>query len=409
MKTKKRSLIAAGAISAVAALVLAGCASSTPTPTDSSSPSETPTETATLTVWVDDLVAKSLEGVAATFEAETGVAVELVIKDFGAIRDEFITAVPTGEGPDIIAGAHDWTGKLVAAGVVAPVELGAKVADFRENSVAAFTYDGQLYGVPFGVENIALVCNSEKVPAQPATWDEVVDAGVQIALNPDSGDPYHMYPLQTSFGATVFKQDASGSYTAELGMDNAEGVKFAKWLASEGSKVFDVNAGYDIVMEQIKSGDLACWITGPWAAPSIAEGLGEDGYSIYTIPSVGGQPAQQFLGARGFYVSSKTEQPLFAQQFLADYISTEAVQTEIYKIGGRIPAHKAAFEAASGDKITKGFGDAGTLAVPMPSIPQMDSVWASWGATEAALLQKKGNPTELWNKMIADIKTAIGG
>ena len=39
------------------------------------------------------MVAKSLEGVAAQFEADTGIAVELVIKDFGSIRDEAITAI----------------------------------------------------------------------------------------------------------------------------------------------------------------------------------------------------------------------------------------------------------------------------------------------------------------------------
>jgi arabinogalactan oligomer/maltooligosaccharide transport system substrate-binding protein len=45
----------------------------------------------------------------------------------------------------------------------------------------------------------------------------------------------------------------------------------------------------------------------------------------------------------------------------------------------------------------------------MPAIPAMGSVWASWGSTQAALLQKKGDPTELWTKMIADIEAAIAG
>jgi arabinogalactan oligomer/maltooligosaccharide transport system substrate-binding protein len=359
-------------------------------------------------VWVDDLVAKSLEGVAARFEEETGIAVDLVIKEFGSIRDEAITAIPTGEGPDIFAGAHDWTGQLVAAGVIAPLELGEVTADFRENAIAAFTYDSALYGLPFGVENIALVCNSELVPTQPATWDEVVEAGIEIAMNADSGDPYHFYPLQTSFGSSVFVQDASGSYTSELGMDNEQGVAFAQWLYDEGSQVFNFKEYGDIETE-MKSGSLACWMTGPWAAPSIAEGLGDDGYSIYSIPSVGGETPVQFLGARGMYISSKTEDQLYVQKFLVDYIGTAEVQTEIYEIGGRIPAHTAAFEAASGDKITKGFGDAGVNAQPMPAIPAMGSVWASWGSTQAALLQKKGDPTELWTKMIADIEAAIAG
>ena len=49
------------------------------------------------------------------------------------------------------------------------------------------------------------------VPSQPATWDEVVAAGVEVAMGEDSGDPYHMYYIQTSFGAPVFVQNADGS------------------------------------------------------------------------------------------------------------------------------------------------------------------------------------------------------
>lgn len=408
MKTTKRSLFAVGALATASALVLSGCAAeetATPTETETTAPAPTIDK---IVVWADDMVAKSLEGVAAQFEADTGIAIELVIKDFGALRDESITAIPTGEGPDIFAGAHDWTGQLVSAGVVAPLELGALLGDFRENAIAAFSYDGALYGMPFGVENIALVCNSAKVPSQPATWDEVVKAGVEIAMGEDSADPYHLYYIQTSFGAPVFNTNPDGSYTSELGMGTAGGFAYADWLAANGKKVFSFK-DYGTVEAEMKSGALACWITGPWAAPSIAEGLGEDGYAIYSLPSVGGQAPNQFLGSRGFYVSSKTEDPLFVNKFLFDYIGTAEVQTEIYEIGGRIPAHKAAFEAASNDKITAGFGAAGVNAVPMPSIPEMGSVWASWGSTQAAIMQGKIGAKEGWQKMLDEINAAISG
>ena len=173
LKTTKRSLFAIGAIAAASALVLSGCAAeeAEPTATATATESEAPATQApaieTLTVWVDDKSGASLEEVAAQFEADTGIAVELVIKDFGSIRDEAITAIPTGEGPDLLVGAHDWTGQLVAAGAIAPVQLGAVVNDFRENALAAFSYDNALYGLPFGVENIGLVCNSAMVPSQP--------------------------------------------------------------------------------------------------------------------------------------------------------------------------------------------------------------------------------------------------
>lgn len=417
---RKRKLLAFGAITASAALVLSGCAtaeddgSETVNGSESEVTEEEPEAPAapaveSITIWGDDLTIPPLEGVAADFEADTGIAVEFVIKEFGNIREESITAIPTGEGPDLMVGAHDWTGQLVSAGVIAPVELGAALSDFTENSVAAFSYDGSLYGMPYAVENIGLICNSEMVPAQPATWDELADAGVQIALNPDAGDPYHMYPLQTSFGAFVFEKNEDGSYKPNLDMDNQGGRDFAQWLYDEGSQVFDVNAGYDIVNEQIQSGELACWITGPWAAPGVAEALGEDGYAIYDIPSVGGETPVQFLGARGFYVSAQTEDPLYVTKFLTEYIANADVQTEIFELGGRIPAHKDALAAAADDKIASGFGAVGANAEPMPAIPAMNSVWASWGSTQAALLQQAVDPEEAWTKMIEDIETAIAG
>ena len=412
MKTTKRSLFAFGAIAAASALVLSGCAAeeaeptASATATESEAPADTP-NIETLTVWVDDKSGASLEEVAAQFEADTGIVVELVIKDFGSIRDEAITAIPTGEGPDLLVGAHDWTGQLVAAGAIAPVELGAVTDNFRANALAAFSYDNALYGLPFGVENIGLVCNSSMVPEQPATWEEVVAAGVEIAMGEDGGDPYHMYYIQTSFGAPVFVQNADGSYTSELGMGGEGGFAFAEWLAANGD-TFSFK-DYGTVEAEMKAGELACWITGPWAAPGIAEALGEDGYAIYSLPSVGGETASQFLGAQGFFISSQTDDPLYVNKFLGEYIGSEAAQISIFEIGGRIPAHKGALEYAKDNKIVAGFGAVGENAAPMPSIPEMGSVWASWGSTEAAIMTGQVDAREGWQKMIDEINAAIAG
>ncbi|WP_348523796.1 extracellular solute-binding protein [Demequina litorisediminis] len=67
----------------------------------------------------------------------------MVQKNFEDLRNDFIAQVPTGEGPDITVGAHDWLGALVAAGVVNTVDLGETADDFEQVAVDAFTYDGQ--------------------------------------------------------------------------------------------------------------------------------------------------------------------------------------------------------------------------------------------------------------------------
>src|SRR5690606_15634129 len=103
MKVNKKSAVAFGAIALASTLVLAGCGGS-------SSDEGTAEAAGEITVWVDADRAGVLEDAAKAFTADTGVKVKLVQKEFGEIRDQFVQQVPTGKGPDIAVGAHDWLG-----------------------------------------------------------------------------------------------------------------------------------------------------------------------------------------------------------------------------------------------------------------------------------------------------------
>src|SRR5690606_27670133 len=102
-----------------------------------------------------------------------GLQVVVTEKAFGDIRDDLKVAAPTGEGPDIIIGAHDWLGELVENGLLAEINLGEKEELFLPAAVQAFIYDGTLYGMPYATENVAFVYNTEMVAEPPTTWTEV--------------------------------------------------------------------------------------------------------------------------------------------------------------------------------------------------------------------------------------------
>ena len=89
----------------------------------------------TITMWVDQNRQEPLQAVAEDFKEDTGITVELVVKDNSTMKDDFITQNPTGEGPDVIVGAHDWIGSLVQNGTIEPLELGERAGDFVESSV----------------------------------------------------------------------------------------------------------------------------------------------------------------------------------------------------------------------------------------------------------------------------------
>lgn len=413
MKVNKKGAIGLAAIVAGSAVVLAGCAGG------GGNETEAPESAGSITVWVDADRAGVLEDAAKDFTADTGVEVKLVQKEFGEIRDQFVQQVPTGEGPDIAVGAHDWLGVLVTNGVVAPVELGDTASDFEQVAIDAWSYEGQTYGVPYAIENIGLLRNTDLVAEAPTSYDDMIAKGTAagteyaflVGLDPEASDPYHLYPFQTSFGAPVFGTDADGAYDpADLQIGNAGGQEFATWLASQGATgagVFNTNITGDLARENFVAGKSPFFLTGPWNVPAAEEaGLN---IAVDPIPSAGGQDAQPFAGVQGFFLSSESENRLAANEFLINYIGSEEVQTALYEVGGRAPALTAAFDAAVGsDPITAGFGEVGANAVPMPSIPEMGSVWQFWGVTQAAIINGQGgDPVELWNKMASDIQAAI--
>lgn len=415
MKVNKKGMLAAGIAVAASMLALAGCSStgSTTTPTDGASAAS-----GSLTVWVDADRARALEDVAKTFEKEKGVKVNLVVKDYGKIRDEFTAQVPTGKGPDITIGGHDWIGAFVKDGIVAPVELGDKTADFEKVAIQAVTYDGKTYGLPYAIENIAILRNTALADSTPATYDEMITKGQAagteypfvVGLDPQASDPYHLYPFQTSFGSTVFAQNDDGSYDAsQLTIGDEAGQKFAGWLTAQGdtgTKVLNLNLSGDLAKEAFNAGKSPYFLTGPWNVAD-AQKAGID-VSVDAIPSAGGEAAQPFAGVQTFFLSAKSSNALIANEFLVNYIATPDVQTALFEAGGRPPALTESFEAAQSDPLIAGFAKVGANAVPMPSVPQMGSVFDDWGKTEAALIKGSSDPAGDWVKMADSIKSKLG-
>jgi maltose-binding protein MalE len=94
-----------------------------------------------LIIWADETRAPVLQEVATAFEDAYGVPVEIQEVGFGDIRGQLATAGPTGEGPDIIIGAHDWLGELIQNGLIEPIILPeAMIKDFDQVAIDAFSW-----------------------------------------------------------------------------------------------------------------------------------------------------------------------------------------------------------------------------------------------------------------------------
>jgi arabinogalactan oligomer / maltooligosaccharide transport system substrate-binding protein len=409
MVTNKRAL-ALGALVAGSMVVLAGCAGN-----GGGNSSEAPEDGGTtLTVWVDQERVDALKGAAEAYTDETGVKVDLVGKDNATIKDDFIQQVPTGRGPDITMGAHDWLGELSTNGVVAPLELGDSAGDYLDVAINASTYDGTVYMLPYAVENIAVLRNADIIPEAATSFDDMIAKGQAAGLTQPfvveqgaEGNPYHLYPFQTAFGSPVFGSDADGYNADDLQIGNSGGEAFATWLGSQGKTgtgVFNTDIDGAIAKENFLNGTSAFWLTGPWnVGAAVDAGIN---VAVDPVPSPTAEIAQPFAGVKGFFLSSESKNKVAATDFLVNYLGSEDVQLELFKAGNVLPALTAAADAASSDPIVAGFAAVGKDAVPMPAIPAMGSVWQYWGIAEAAIINGE-DPVATWQKLASDVQAAI--
>lgn len=235
-----------------------------------------------------------MQGFADEFGANNDVRV--VVQQVPNIRANLQQAAPSGQGPDIVIGAHDWVGELSVNGVIAPVDLGGREEEFLDVAVDGFTVNNQVFGLPVAVEAIALFRNTDLVPEAPATWEEVeetalrlqeegaVDQGLVIAAEPEAL-PYFNQPFLTAYGGYVFGHSGGGYDTSDVGLDSPGALEAAaavrEWV-SEG--LINPNITGDLMQEFFGRGQAAFAISGPWSLIQGGRGFEETGVPFDVTP-----------------------------------------------------------------------------------------------------------------------------
>jgi arabinogalactan oligomer/maltooligosaccharide transport system substrate-binding protein len=372
----------------------------------------------TVTIWTDKTRHEAVGPTLAKLATKNGLTIKWVEKEFGELKDLAIAAIPKGTGPDLIIGPHDWTGSLVAAGVLGTVTLGANSSQLNTGAKAGFAATGKQYGVPLYQENIAIVRNKKVAPTAAKSFDELLKKGLQIQSWSPNGDAYHWQAIMSSFGASEYKRDAAGAWTKTVNLGGAAGEAYAKWLADNKGKIKGYNRTWDQLRCDLAQGKVAYWLSGPWAVGNLTElpaackgsELKASDIAIDVIPSAGGKTVSQFLGANGVFKSVKVAaaaNSVAAGQILT-YLGGGQAQLDIYNEKAFLPAHKAALAVASADPIVKGFGAAGKNAVPMPSFAFQQSVFDKVGLTERNIYTGKSkDPVKDWNAMVAAVKKLV--
>ncbi|GIF53692.1 carbohydrate ABC transporter substrate-binding protein (CUT1 family) [Asanoa ferruginea] len=382
------------ALSAVAALLLAGCAS------DAGADAGT---RPSLLIWTGGGAGgEATQALGARFGEENGVdvKVQIIPED---LQTQFVTASQAGRAPDVVMGAHDWIGNLVQNATIDPLQMTDDTkAGYQDLAIKAVTFNGQVYGMPFTMNNIVLFRNTALVPDAPTSIEDLVAKGkalkaagkvdeiLALPIGP-TGDPYHINPLFTSGGGYIFGTKDSGDFDpSDLGVAKPGATAaYAKIraLGEGGSGALKRSITADNILSLFSTGKAPFMISGPWQLPELKKTSVK--YDISPVPPfAGGQPARPFITVDAAYVASRGTNKALAQEFVTNFWSRPDVGTSLYAATSSVPALKEALATVRKDDALVGkVADAGVeFGQIMPSIPAMAVVWDPLGKAEAAVV-----------------------
>jgi len=147
--------------------------------------------------------------------------VEDLLRDFSTLSHD------SPDTPDLIVGPHDWIADLVSSDSIEEIYLtDHQRRRFDEKAIAAMTYRGRLYGIPYAWDTVALLRNPDLAPERPKSVEDMKWFGrnltdrhftsepfvMQVGA---TGDFYHLYPMLTSLGAWLFRRSTIQTGTSD--------------------------------------------------------------------------------------------------------------------------------------------------------------------------------------------------
>lgn len=303
-----------------------------------------------------------------------------------AARSKIELDGPAGVGADIFVCPHDHIGALVAGGHILPVEnAGEYMANFYPMARTAATYNGIIYGYPLGAETYALFYNKDIIKEPPKTWEEIIAFAKKwnnkfenkYAIAWPVDDPYYAYMFLDSFGAPLFGPEGDNPKLHNLNTDQAvAGLTYMQSLKEKVLNVPAMDCSLDFVNTGFTTGNVPLAINGPWKIKEYKT-LGIN-FGITTLPAFPGtnKPATSFSGIRLAFVSSYSQYPEEAMEFVKFLTSKEMLQKRL-EITDQIPPRN---DVLITDPYSKGIQEQLKYAKPMPTINQISGYWTSMGA-----------------------------
>lgn len=393
MKKNWKKYLTSGLVLSASTVLLAACASggggaSSAAPDDNASGSSATEEVKVegkVKVWIDTEHVETFKGIVADFQTEfPDVEVEIAAGSSADAKTE-VSKDPKAAA-DVFMMPHDQVGQMAESGLLYPnTKYADEVkANNVDSAIEGASWDGELYGYPYGVESQILYYNKATLSEDDVkSWATLTEKGKIGANLGEAGANYVFGPLFMSNDLYLYGE--TGEDPNGTNFNTEPGVEVLQWIADQKNNPGVIQSNAE-ALSNLESGVTDAFLSGPWSKNDVQKALGEN-MAVAAYPTVdfgnGEVQMKAFLGVKLFAVNQQTEAPLAAMA-LANYLSNESSQLVEFEKMGVIPSNKAlqSNETITNDAVAKAVMEMSqtTHSVVMPKIPEMVSFWPAMDA-----------------------------
>lgn len=242
--------------------------------------------------------------------------------------------------PDMVILDSPDHASYASMGIFADLTDKIDVSAYYQGPVDSCTYDGKLYGVPFGVNCLALFYNEDMLKEAgvevPTTWTELQAAAETLSNGSRYG--FAFSALQNEKGTFNFMPYVWSAKADYTNFNSEEGIKaltFAQQLVSSGAMSKEcINWTQGDVMNKFISGNVAMMVNGCWQIPTMRSEAPDLNWGVSLIPMCDDGQYASAIGGENYAVIEGGNVD-GAVDFL-NYMMDEAVVTELMNAFGYI-------------------------------------------------------------------------
>ncbi len=309
-----------------------------------------------VTVWAMGEEGKLLKDFSKKFEENSDYKVDVQAIPWDQAHDKLLTAVASGNGPDVVQLGTTWVPEFAEAGALKDLSDSMEDYDsfakdnFFEGAVASMEHGDQVVGIPWYVDTRVLFYRTDLLKEvgyneAPKTWDELKDAAGKLAAR---GDDMYGLDIDLNDQITPFIFAWQNGYEADLenndlNFDTTEfktAIEYYTSYFEEG--ISQAQQGKDIT-QAFADGSKPMFFSGPWMVNIINDQAPDLKGKWATAVMPKKETNTSSMGGSVLSVFESADNPKGAMEFIS-YMTETETQLEWAKTSNTLPSRTEAWE-----------------------------------------------------------------